>query len=65
MPTLLVWGKRDPVLPWLIDGRRAAKTLSGSQVVTMPCGHQPHIEMPEAFVKVLEDFLPETTPASP
>ena len=64
VPTLLVWGKRDPVLPWLIDGRRAANALPSATVVTMPCGHQPYIEMPEAFVKVVEDFLSETTPAS-
>lgn len=64
LPTLLIWGKRDPVLPWLIDGRRAAKALPGSTVVTMPCGHQPHIEMPEDFLKVLEEFLAAPTPAS-
>ena len=64
VPTLLVWGKRDPVLPWLIDGRRAANALSSATVVTMPCGHQPHIEMPEHFMTVLEGFLYEATPAS-
>lgn len=64
VPTLLVWGTRDPVLPWLIDGRRAAKALPGAKVVTMPCGHQPYIEMPEDFLKVLEEFLSESTTAS-
>lgn len=61
VPTLLVWGTRDPVLPWLIDGRRAAKALLGATVVTMPCGHQPHIEMPDEFVNLLEEFLTEPT----
>lgn len=64
VPTLLVWGKRDPVLPWLIDGRRAAKALPRATVVTMPCGHQPYIEMPEDFLNVLEEFLSEPTSAS-
>lgn len=64
VPTLLVWGTRDPVLPWLIDGRRAAKALPGATVVTMPCGHQPYIEMPTEFLTVLEKFLTELTAAS-
>ncbi|MGI9197393.1 MAG: alpha/beta fold hydrolase, partial [Candidatus Nanopelagicales bacterium] len=64
VPTLLVWGTRDPVLPWLIAGRRAAKALPGATVVTMPCGHQPYIEMPDEFLAVLGEFLAEPTSAS-
>lgn len=59
VPTLLVWGKKDPVLPWWIDGRRAAKALTGASVVTMNCGHQAFVEMPDEFLDTLDTFLAE------
>lgn len=61
VPTLLVWGTRDPVLPWLIDGRRAVKALPRATVVTFPCGHQPYLEMPGEFLAALEGFLASST----
>lgn len=57
VPTLLVWGKRDPVLPWWIDGKRAAKAMPGATVVIMNCGHQAFLEIPGEFSNVLEAFL--------
>ena len=59
VPTLLVWGRKDPVLPWWIDGRRAAKALPGATVVTMNCGHQAFLEMPDEFLATLDTFLAE------
>lgn len=64
VPTLLVWGKRDPVLPWLIDGRRAAKALARARVATMDCGHQAFLEVPGPFLGILEGFLADTNPDS-
>jgi pimeloyl-ACP methyl ester carboxylesterase len=57
VPTLLVWGTRDPVLPWLVDGRRARRALPHAQVVTFPCGHQAFAEMPDEFVEAVVPFL--------
>ena len=57
VPTLLIWGTRDPVLPWLIDGRRAAKAIPDATVVTLPCGHQAFLEMPTEFLGIVEPFL--------
>lgn len=57
VPVLLVWGTRDPILPWLIDGRRARKSLRHAQVVKLPCGHQAFAEMPDEFIAVLRQFL--------
>ena len=57
VPTLLVWGTRDPVLPWRIDGRRAVTALPGAQVVTLRCGHQAHLELPGPFLDVASAFL--------
>jgi len=57
VPTLLVWGRRDPVLPWLIDGRRARGALPAAKVVALPCGHQAFAEMPAEFLTHVEQFL--------
>jgi len=59
-PTLVVWGRRDPVLPWRTDGRRAVRCLPGAQVVTLGCGHQAHLEMPEPFLNAVSRFLRPT-----
>lgn len=56
-PTLLVWGRMDPVLPWFVDGRRARRALPRAEVVTLPCGHQAFAEMPEEFLAAVEPFL--------
>ncbi len=56
-PTLLVWGTRDPVLPWLVDGRRARAALARAEVVTFPCGHQAFAELPADFLDALGRFL--------
>lgn len=57
VPTLLVWGTQDPVLPWGIDGRRAARALPRATVARLRCGHQAFAEMPGEFLSVLEGFL--------
>lgn len=57
VPTLLAWGRRDPVLPWMIDGRRARSALAHADVVTFDCGHQPYAEQPERFLAALDGFL--------
>ncbi len=57
-PTLLVWGTRDPVLPWHLDGRRARAALPAAQTVTFAgAGHQPFIERPAEFLDRTAPFL--------
>ena len=57
LPTLIVWGERDRVLP-LRHGRQLHAGLKGSRLVTFPrTGHCPQIERPERFMEVLEEFL--------
>jgi len=59
-PTLLIWGTHDPILPWLVDGRRARTALREVQIVKLPCGHQAFAELPEAFLDATRAFLGET-----
>jgi hypothetical protein len=56
-PTLLVWGTRDPVLPWITDGRRARRALPLAEAVTFGCGHQAFAEQPEEFLEALRRFI--------
>lgn len=63
LPTLLVWGARDPVLP-VAHARATMAILPKARLEILPrAGHQPHRSDPERFVRVLEDFL-ATTPAA-
>ncbi|MEX1218669.1 MAG: alpha/beta hydrolase [Acidimicrobiales bacterium] len=57
VPTVLVWGTRDLIFPWRIDSRRARKALPNAQLIKFPCGHQSHIEMPEAFLAETIGFI--------
>lgn len=54
-PTLLIWGKRDPVIPLRI-GKRVAATIPGAELVVLDTGHVPHTSDPEAFASHLIPF---------
>jgi pimeloyl-ACP methyl ester carboxylesterase len=55
VPTLLIWGRRDPVIPLRI-GRRAAKLVPGAELVVLDTGHVPHTSDPEGFAAHLIPF---------
>jgi pimeloyl-ACP methyl ester carboxylesterase len=57
VPVLIIWGTRDPILPWFVDGRRAQKSFDRPRVVKLPCGHQAFAELPEQFMDALYGFL--------
>jgi pimeloyl-ACP methyl ester carboxylesterase len=62
VPTLIVWGDRDPIIP-LAHGVHAHELIPGSRLeVFEGSGHFPHCEQPERFVALLEDFMASTTP---
>ena len=57
LPTLLVWGENDKLLP---PAYAAAwqKLIPGAQrVVISDCGHLPQVEQPAAFVSALSNFF--------
>jgi pimeloyl-ACP methyl ester carboxylesterase len=63
MPTLIVWGDKDSVIP-VEHAAIAHELIPGSRLeIFEGCGHFVPIEAPERFVGVLEDFLATTDPA--
>ena len=57
IPTLVVWGGDDPVVP-LADGRDFAGKIPGAKLVIIPrCGHAPSLEKPDAFLAAAVPFL--------
>jgi pimeloyl-ACP methyl ester carboxylesterase len=54
-PTLLVWGRRDPVIPLKI-GRRAEEMIPGARLATLDTGHAPQVSDPEGFAAELVPF---------
>lgn len=64
MPTLLVWGARDAVIPYA-HARVAHAAMPGSRLVTFEdAGHFPHHTDPKRFTEVLYEFLATSAPAS-
>jgi pimeloyl-ACP methyl ester carboxylesterase len=63
MPTLIIWGDRDDIIP-LSHAHAAHDAIPGSQLVVIEgAGHFPQIEEPEQFVSALVDFINATEPA--
>ena len=63
LPTLIVWGARDPVIP-VSHAVVAHNAIPGSRLEIFDgVGHYPHCEAPERFVEVLVDFIASTEPA--
>ncbi|HZR34596.1 MAG TPA: alpha/beta hydrolase [Nevskia sp.] len=56
VPTLVVSGRRDPVIPPRSDGRNAARAIPGARQIVMDCGHAPFAELPREFLAEVEPF---------
>ncbi len=62
MPTLLVWGAHDAIIPYE-HALLAHAAMPGSRLETFEnAGHFPHHSEPSRFLAVLGDFLASTTP---
>jgi pimeloyl-ACP methyl ester carboxylesterase len=60
VPTLLLWGRHDPVVP-LSVGERLARDLPDARLVVLErCGHMPQEELPEESLAVVRSFLTES-----
>jgi pimeloyl-ACP methyl ester carboxylesterase len=64
MPMLVVWGEQDMVIP-VKHARTAAAVAPGAIVEVLGnSGHFPHKDHPERFVKIVNDFVRSTQPAT-
>jgi len=54
-PTLLIWGRHDPVIPLRV-GRRIAGMIDGARLEVLDTGHVPHTGNPDAFAALLLAF---------
>jgi pimeloyl-ACP methyl ester carboxylesterase len=63
VPTLIVWGGADPIIP-VEHAHEAHAAIEGSRLeIFDDVGHYPHVEAPEHFVAVLTEFIETTPPA--
>jgi pimeloyl-ACP methyl ester carboxylesterase len=57
VPTLIIWGEQDEVIP-LAGGRHFARDIPGSKLVILPrCGHIPQEEEPLETRRLITEFL--------
>jgi pimeloyl-ACP methyl ester carboxylesterase len=64
VPTLIVWGARDHIIP-VDQGRATHKAIASSRLhVFERAGHFPQCEYPEEFVEILCDFMATTEPST-
>lgn len=54
-PTLILWGKRDPVIPLKV-GRRLATLIPGAELTVFDTGHAPHVSDPDGVSAHLLPF---------
>ena len=65
LPTLIVWGDADPIIP-IQHGLDAHAAIPGSRLsVFKGVGHFPHCEDPTQFIDVLRAFIHDTPAATP
>jgi pimeloyl-ACP methyl ester carboxylesterase len=63
LPTLIVWGERDPIIP-AAHGIAAHESMPGSQLeIFAGGGHFPHLDNPVRFVELMRDFIAGSEPA--
>jgi pimeloyl-ACP methyl ester carboxylesterase len=62
MPTLIVWGERDQIIP-VAHAHDAHQAMPASQLLVFEeSGHFPHTEEPQRFVEAVVHFVEHTEP---
>jgi pimeloyl-ACP methyl ester carboxylesterase len=57
VPTLLVWGEADRLVP-AVYAEEFARRIPGARVeIVDQAGHAPHLEQPDTVAKLIRDFL--------
>jgi pimeloyl-ACP methyl ester carboxylesterase len=63
LPTLIVWGERDGIIP-VAHAHAAHQAMPASELVIFEeSGHFPHLEEPARFIEALTGFMESTQPA--
>jgi pimeloyl-ACP methyl ester carboxylesterase len=63
VPTLLMWGERDPIIP-VEHAYAASDAIPASRLEVLPdAGHFPYRDDPRRFAATLSEFIEETEPA--
>jgi pimeloyl-ACP methyl ester carboxylesterase len=55
VPTLMIWGDRDPVVP-LARAREVAAEIPHARLEVLPAGHVPQLGHPDRVAALLEEF---------
>lgn len=63
-PTLLVFGKHDPVIKASSDGKIAASSIRHAALAVLPAGHLSFAESPDVFMAQLLPFLEANVPVT-
>lgn len=62
LPTLLLWGRHDQIVP-LSQGTRLQAAIPGSQLeILEECGHNPQEEKPDLTFEIIDNFLSRSFP---
>ena len=56
VPTLMIWGDRDPVVP-LEQARAVAAEIPHARLEELPAGHVPQLGNPDRVAALLKDFV--------
>lgn len=63
VPTLVVWGREDRILP-VAWAEEIARGIPGARAAVLEdCGHAPHLELPEQFTDLVRAFHAKLPPA--
>ncbi len=55
VPTLMIWGNIDPVVP-LAEARKAAAEIPDAHLEVLHAGHVPQLGHPDRVARLLEEF---------
>jgi len=64
MPTLIIWGDRDNIIPVSHAYAAHDAILESRLEIIQGAGHFPHVEEPLRFVEILSEFIDSTAPSS-
>ena len=59
VPTLMIWGDRDPVVP-LAQARALVAEIPRARLEVLPAGHVPQLGNPDRVAALLEEFVAAT-----